>query len=335
MSRPSAADAKALQPCDLSIIIVNWNSREYLRHCLASIQRHVTSLRYEIVVIDSASFDGSADMVRQLYPDIRYIQSLDNKGFAVANNRAVGESTGTCVLFLNPDTEVEPEAIERMFDVLRRVQSPGLVGPRLLNSDRSVQSSCIQPFPTILNKILNIDALRSLWPAAPIWGARALYKSSTDPQEVQAVSGACCMLTRSVLQRVGGFSEDYFMYAEDIDLAYKVHRSGYKNYHVPTALVVHHGGSSSDQATGGFAAVMMPEATWRFFRKTRGLVYAEAFRLAMLASAVTRLLLLGVAAPLASSHRGRIRAAQAKWRDVLKWATRRDDVRLKYYPADA
>jgi N-acetylglucosaminyl-diphospho-decaprenol L-rhamnosyltransferase len=325
------------QRVDVSIVIVNWNSCDYLRKCLATISQYTKSVSFEVIVIDSGSFDGCDEMLRRFYPDVHCIQSRDNLGFARANNRAVRESRGSSILFLNPDTELVSPAVDVMQRILRTADRPGVIGARLLNSDGSLQTSCVQPIPTILSKVLDIDILRARCPRAKLWGAMALYENSREPREVSAVSGACCMIDRDVLDSVGGLSEDYFMYAEDIDLAYKLRRAGYRNYYAPTAVVTHHGGSSSDQMTSAFASVMMPEATWRFFRKTRGLSYAQAFRIAMTVSAAVRLLLLLVVAPLASirGKRKRWAATSAKWHCVLKWALKRDSVSRQYYSTTA
>jgi GT2 family glycosyltransferase len=147
---------------------------------------------------------------------------------------------------------------------------------------------------------------------------------------VEAISGACMMMRREVFERVGRFSEDYFMYVEDIDLSFQVRGAGYKNYLVPTATVIHHGGQSSQQAASVFSAVMIPEAISRFLRKTRGESYSLGYRVAMLASATTRLLILGTAR-LSGRRREAITASIAKWSAVLRWGFRRDEIVPRYY----
>jgi GT2 family glycosyltransferase len=324
---------RADQPIDVSIIVVNWNSREFLRHCIASIHRHAGHLRYELIVVDSGSYDGCGEMLADSYPDVRFLQSADNVGFARANNLAARESVGRSLLFLNPDTELLNPAIDEMFRVLGSRPDVGLVGARLLNSDGSVQSSCVQAMPTVLNKVLDSDLLRSCCPEASLWGTAPLRRAGAGPEEVDAVSGACLMVDREVFTSVGGFSEEYFMYAEDIDLAYKVRRAGRRNHYAPGASVVHHGGSSTEHMTTTFQAVMMPEATWRFFRKTRGLVYAQTYRVAMMASAVVRLTVLLLIAPVAWARgRGsRWKAAGSKWCSVLNWTFNGRRLVSQYY----
>src|SRR4030066_516351 len=149
---------------DLSIIIVNWNSKEYLRKCIASILAATNAIEFEIVVIDNASFDGSGEMLKQCYPQVQFIQSEKNLGFSKANNEAFRVTHGQYVLFLNPDTEIVGTAIPIMLGYLQQMPNAGSVGCKLLNADKTVQTSCIQPFPTILNQFLDSEFLRALWP---------------------------------------------------------------------------------------------------------------------------------------------------------------------------
>lgn len=318
---------------DLSILIVNWNSKEFLEKCLHSIFSHTSDIKFEVIVIDSGSFDGCDRMLNESYPSVRFIQSQINLGFARANNRAFQEAAGMYALFLNPDTEIVGAAVIALYSHLKSLPNAGMVGARLLNSDGSLQTSCIQSMPTIANKILDSAFLRARWPHSKLWGTAALFDQGAAASEVDAISGACLMIKSSVFREVGGFSEDYFMYAEDIDLAYKVYRAGYRKYFVPQSTVVHHGGNSTARAPNTFTAVMMPEATFRFFRKTRGRRYAAAYRCGMSVNAIIRLVLLRVSRLLALSGRDR-RSHQAslrKWRELLRWGLNRNTVVQEYY----
>jgi len=306
---------------DLSIIIVNWNSVEYLKKCIASILAETQDLEFEIIVIDSASYDGVNVMLRNHYPQVRFIQSESNLGFARANNAAYKESTGQCLLFLNPDTVLVGPVINNLYGKLHSLPAAGLVGCKLLNSDRSVQSSCIQSFPTILNQILDSEYLRKLWPRSALWGMSALYNHDSQPQEVAAISGACIMLKRSMFEQVGLFSEDYFMYAEDVDLSYKVHQAGYRNYYVPDSTIIHHGGGSSQKVPNNFSVVMMQESKWRLIRKLRGSLYASCYRLAIMLSGFCRLAFLTMMFPVAYTQ-GRKKSwsnSFRKWRAIILW----------------
>jgi len=311
-----------LEAMDLSIIIVNWNSKEYLRKCIGSILATTRGIVYEILVIDSASFDGCDEMLQKHYPQVRFIQSESNLGFARSNNVAFLDSKGHSLLFLNPDTEVVASAVKTMYDCLWRLPQAGAVGCKLLNEDGSVQSSCIQSFPTILNQFLDSEVLRALCPKLPLWGMRALFGTGKEPEPVETLSGACIMLKRAIFEQVGRFSEEYFMYTEDIDLCYKIKRAGYKNLYEPRATVVHFGGGSSQKRPNEFAAIMMRESNWRFLRKTRGRLYGLGYRSTTLLCAMARIAVLMILIPGRHVRQGgeSWRPPLKKWRAILAWS---------------
>jgi GT2 family glycosyltransferase len=307
---------------DLSIIIVNWNSKDYLEECLKSIRAFTAGFEYEIIVIDNASYDGVGEMLQRRYPKVRFIQSDKNLGFARANNVGFQGSSGRHVLFLNPDTQIEGAAVESLVHRLDSSTDFGIAGAKLLNSDRSVQTTSIRAFPTILNQVVDLQAFRRVFPRAGMWGAGALFNEGAEPVEVDAVSGACLMIKRTVFEAVHMFSEDYFMYSEDIDLCFKAREAGWKTIYVPSAVVVHHGGTSSSQSkVSTFSSVMMLESRWRFFRKTRSSLYCWSYRFAMALSSVIRIALAVVAWPV-YRVRGRgdsIQNVIRKWSARLRW----------------
>lgn len=311
---------------DLSIIIVNWNSTGFLRKCLASIQAQTRGLKLEIVVIDAGSFDGCDRMLREFFPEVRFIQSETNLGFARANNAAFKASQGRNILFLNPDTELAGPAINILYEELQRLPQAGALGCKLLNADGSIQTSCVQAIPTLLNQVLDAECLRSLWPKSVLWGVAPLYDPTDQPSEVEGISGACMILKRSVFEQVGLFSEDYFMYAEDMDLSDKLRKAGYRNYYVPTATIIHFGGGSSERAPSDFSTVMSVESMWRFFRKRQGCRCSMGYRGAMFFMALGRLALLGLALPVHTIRRRRPawNNSRKKWRAILRWSANRE-----------
>lgn len=136
----------------------------------------------------------------------------------------------------------------------------GAIGCKSFNADGSVQTSNIQAFPTIFNQMFNTELLRALFPKSPFWGMASLFSAQNEPAEVEVISGACIMLMRSLCENVGLFSEDYFMYAEDLDLCCKINRAGYTNYYIPQASLTHFGGGSTDSTPSDFSVVMMWES---------------------------------------------------------------------------
>lgn len=309
---------------DLSIIIVNWRSAKLVLECIESIRKETRHIDYEFIVIDNASFDGCEQLLRESGMDVVYIQSSENLGFAKANNLAHASSRGESLLFLNPDTVILGSSIELLYRSLRELPSAGIVGPKLLNADGSVQTSCIQSFPTVMNQVLDFEALRMRTPRSALWGMAPLFTQPDRPAEVEVVCGASLMIKREVFERVNRFSEDYFMYAEDADLCLKVMRAGWKNYFIPDATVVHFGGSSSGQAASGFAAVVMRDSIWRFLTKWHGEQRGRVYRFAMLVVALFRIAMLGLLFPV-QVIRARWRnwlGAFRKWWAILGWSMR-------------
>jgi GT2 family glycosyltransferase len=265
---------------DLSIIIVNWNSVDFLKNCLTSIARSVSGIAYEVIVIDNASHDGSAAYCAENHPGVLFIQETKNRGFSHANNRAYRESRGEYVLFLNPDTEVRDTAIQNMLSSLKANAAIGAMGCRLLNDDGTVQSSSILSFPTIANQVFDSAFLIRYFGKYGYKGLVPLYNFTGSPVKVDAVSGAGLMVKRNVFDLVGVFSTDYFMYSEDIDLCKKITAKGYQVAFLGSVSISHHaGGATEKNAVKKFSIVMMAESKYRYFRKFRGRLYAWLFRL--------------------------------------------------------
>lgn len=308
---------------DLSIIIVNWNSKDYLKESISSIIATTYDMAFEIIVIDGASFDGCGEMLRRLYPQVLFIQSERNLGFAKANNEAYKVSCGRNLLFLNPDTEMTIGTISEMLRCLDTVPEAGIAGARLLNSDRSIQTSCIQAFPSILNQFIDSEALRQRFPLWRIWGMAPLYKNLVSHSKVDAVSGACLMIKRAVFESVGMFSTDFFMYSEDIDLCFKARKAGFKTFYVPSATVVHYGGSSSSKSDeSSFSSVMLLESQWRFFRKNYSAAYAWIYRVAMFYLSIARVgMIFGIwLLQKMLQKKFSFQGALQKWTSRLRWA---------------
>jgi len=302
---------------DLSIIIVNWNSVNYLRDCVASILEYTRGISFEIIVVDNASPTGDADIIEQEFRNVTFIRSCKNLGFAGANNLGFRRASGEYVLFLNPDTKLISPAINLMLERLRSLADAGILGCKLLNSDLSVQTSSIQKFPTILNQVFQSEYLRLRWPSFPLWDIGPLFSDSPRPTRVEAITGACMMMKREVFEIVGLYSEDYWMYSEDLDLCLKVKRAGFKNYYIGDATIIHYAGKSSDPE---WALTMKLRSDLRFLSISRGPFYLLAFRIGMALNAVARLAIIAVVYPF-----WRVLGKQtapgptwSKWRVVLR-----------------
>jgi GT2 family glycosyltransferase len=259
----------------LSVIIVNWNVRDLLRTCLHSLKDLAPDS--EVIVVDNASCDGSVEMLRAEFPDVRVIANATNAGFGAANNQALKESSGRYVLFLNPDTEVRPAAIQRLLAFVDQRPRAACVGPMLLNPDGSVQSSR-RGFPRLSTFLVESTVLQRYLKGLP--SLRRFYRSeaATDgPQQVDWLVGACLLVRRSALDEVGPFDERFFMYSEEMDLCYRLRQAGYEVWYVPEAEVIHHEGASSRQDLFR-RNVHFHESRYRFFEKHHGLAAALALR---------------------------------------------------------
>lgn len=316
----------------LSIVFVNWNSVDYLRGCISSILQHTRNTPFEIIVVDNASPKGGVEVIPQEFPGVRLIQSQENLGFSRANNLGFRHSSGEYVLFLNPDIKLLNPAIDIMLDAIESLPNAGIVGCRLLNDDLTVQMSAIQRFPTILNQLLDIDYLQMRWPSFRLWSLGPLFDKSASPTPVDMISGACLLMRSDTFEKVGGFSEDYFMYAEDIDLNYRTAAAGAQNYYVGAAEMIHYGGrSSTQQKVNQWATMMKYRSMQRFYINHHGRLYALMYRGAMGAVAVARIVVLLIARPLGgdSTHRKTaIQNAASKWKAVLRWAVGLDGLAL-------
>ena len=230
----------------LAIVIVSWNTRELLRDCLASVYEFPPACEFEVWVVDNASADGSVEMLRQQFPQVRLIVSAQNVGFAGGNNLAISQSTSELVLLLNPDTVVRPNALTELVAFMERPLGPGegwagAAGSRLLNPDSSLQVSC-HPRPTLFREFWRMWHLDKIRPYGqynmPTW-------DTSQPREVDVIQGASFIIRRDVLDTIGYLDDAYFMYSEEVDLCYRLQQGGWRLYWVPTSQVVHYGGQST------------------------------------------------------------------------------------------
>ncbi|GGA59948.1 glycosyl transferase [Edaphobacter acidisoli] len=311
---------------DLSIIIVNWNSLEFLKNCIASIEATTHDVDYEIIVVDNDSPERGCHELRVRFPDVKLIVLERNIGFGAANNVGAAQARGRDLLFLNPDTLVTENALSRMMAVLDAQEEVGAVGCRLLNGDGTLQTSCVQSFPTILNQLLAFDWLKCHWPRLPLFGIRALYTNEgRGVYEVDVVSGACIMLKRKAFEQGGGFHRDYFMYAEEVDLCYRVRNAGMNVQYVGDAQVIHFGGQSTKKKEDGFSDILMRDSVFKFLRRSRGNPYARLYRIALFLSATVRMVVLVVVFPFSAIpnrfiRRDAVKRAFKKWSNIARWS---------------
>lgn len=293
----------------VAVVIVSYNTADLLRSCLTSLVG--CALPLHVVVVDNASSDGSAAMVRAEFPTIAVIALSSNLGFARGTNMGLaarGLAGETYTLVLNPDTEVQPGAIEAMVAFLDAHPRVGMVGPRLLNPDGSPQAAAFR-FPTPLMTALDLFPPGEVLPgrlSGSWWHGRYPHEGGTDPFPIDHPLGACMLLRSEVIAQVGGLDEGYFMYSEEIEWCWRVRAAGWAIWQVPVARVVHVGGAATRQFRW-----RMLVALYRSRARFAASHYAPAQRLAH--TIIVRA--------------GMTRAALRAWRDYADGRLRRDELR--------
>lgn len=231
---------------ELSVIIVSFNVREYLKKCLISVFRAAESVETEIFVVDNNSTDGSGDMVKNEFPEVKLILNIKNSGFSTANNQAVKKASGSYVLFLNPDTIVEADAFSKCIGFMAVHSDAGAIGVKMINGEGRYLPESKRAFPEPLTAFFKTFGLSAVFPGSQFFNR--YYLTNIDENETapaEAISGAFMFTRMEALGMAGLFDEDYFMYGEDIDLSYRLSRMGFTNYYFPEVSIIHFKGKST------------------------------------------------------------------------------------------
>ena len=278
----------------LSVVIVNYNVSHYLLQCVDSLSHALRGTDSEVIVVDNHSRDNSVTLLRQYHPEVRIVENLHNLGFAKANNIAIRQSRGEYVLLLNPDTIVSESVVKGVISFLDSHPEAGSAGVRMLNADGTVAPESRRGVPTPMTAFYKLSGLCGMFPNSRRFGRYYLGHLSWDsPQQIEVVSGAFCMLRTSVLKKVGLLDEDYFMYGEDIDLSYRILKSGATNWYVPETIL-HYKGESTHKSSFRYVHVFY-QAMHIFFRKHfshLGLFISIPIKTAIIVKASSALLLM-------------------------------------------
>ena len=251
---------------DISIIIVNWNTKELLHNCLNSIYVTVHDISFEVIVVDNASHDGSVDMLREEFPQVTVIENTINRGFGAANNQGFDIMRGWYALLLNTDTVLADNAVHELFSLMETHPDAAMACGQLLNEDESKQNS-VANFPTLLTLLANISLLEYLFPGR-YPSKRYVHK---EPVEVDSGIGACLLVRKNAMDEVGIFDERYFFFFEETDWAFRMRSAGWKVYHVPSAYIYHLQG----QSIGGNirSRIEFYRSRYQFFQKWKSRSY--------------------------------------------------------------
>lgn len=304
---------------DLSVIIVSWNVCDLLDKCLQSLRQARRSSQpgehrefsMECIVVDSASSDGSAQMIRAKHPEVLLLPQRENIGFTRGNNIGLKQARGDFLLLLNPDTEVSPGALGQMIEYMNGHPQVGILGPHTLNSDGSHQSTR-RRFPTLLTGIFESTWLAALAPPLVERNYRMLDAQDEDIIAADWVQGSALMLRRAVYDRIGGLDEGYVMYSEELDYCRRAKTAGWQIYYHGGAVITHHGGKSSEQA-GASKQIHFQTSKLRYFRKHHGFAAYLILRATLLLQFSWQLCLESLKGALGHKRDLRARRARAYW----------------------
>jgi GT2 family glycosyltransferase len=306
----------------IAVAIVNYNTREYLRACLASVLAEAPAV---VVVVDNASSDGSADMVQTDYPEVVLDVNRTNLGYGAAANQAVMRCTTDYVLLLNSDTMLQPGTLKALVGYLDSHPKAALVGPRLVHPDHSLQASCY-PFPTPLNIVFENSHLGRLIQYIPILRERSLRTwPHTSARIVPWVLGAALAIRRQTFTAIGGFDSAFFMYFEEVDFCYRLTAAGWEVHFAPMPTVVHIGGASTRQYRTDMAVELFASAI-RFYRRHHSGIRLTAMSASLKGVILARWIIDTLHFHLTwdPAKRAEIAAGIAAWRYILQgyWRTR-------------
>lgn len=228
---------------DLSIVIVNYNAKSYLKSCLRSIFETINSITFEVFVVDNRSSEKIDEMMKSEFPEVKTIFNDTNEGFSKANNKAIKKCSGRYILLLNNDTVLMADAVKDLYSFMERSPETGIAGPQILSGDQTLQESFYKK-PTLLSEFLRKAFYNRSIKSKDSFLGKILHHKYQQEQEVDWLTGACLMTRKDALEAAGLFDENFFMYFEDADLCIRVREKGWKVKYTPQARIIHYGGRS-------------------------------------------------------------------------------------------
>ena len=251
---------------ELTVVIVNYRVKYLLEQTLCSVEQAMQGMTGEVIVVDNLSGDDSIAFSRERHPQVTYIENQENVGFARANNQAIMQARGVYTLILNPDTIITPQCLNEGIAWMKSHPRCGAIGARMMDANGVFLPESKRAFPTPWVSFCKIFGLSKLFPRSPLFAKYHLrYLSDLEPQCIDILSGAYMLCRTSVLQHLGGFDEDFFMYGEDIDLSYRIVQAGYENWFLPTPMI-HYKGESTHKDSMRYVRIFY-DAMLIFYRK--------------------------------------------------------------------
>jgi len=304
---------------DISVIIVNWNVQDLLDKCLASLHNGTVAINQphedlpviEIIIVDSASTDGSVSMVRDKYPDVRLLEQDENVGFTRGNNIGIREAQGRYLFLLNPDTEIIDDVIPQLLVYMEEHPDVGIIGPHTLNTDGTHQSTR-RRFPNLMTGLFESTWLASFAPKSIDEQYKMLDTNDSNIMEVDWVQGSAMLVKREVYEQIGGLDEGYVMYSEEMDWCKRAKDAGWNVVYHGKSFITHHGGGSSDQVVA-FKQIQFHTSKLRYFRKHHGYPTYLILRAVLLLQFTWQLLIEGVKGLIGHKRDMRFNRVKVYW----------------------
>jgi len=284
---------------EISIVIVTWNAKHYLKQCIYSVYKETRNIALMLTVVDNASKDGSMEMVKKEFPEVVLLRSDKNLGFSKANNMAIRkilkERKSDYILFLNVDTVIEDRAIERMESYLDSHSSVGAVAPALILPNRKFQTGAAGYLPSVVTGFNYFFFFSRFFPrmAKPLFIDQSVFSKKNKPVNVDWLSGACLMIRREVIEKIGLMNESYHFYAEDIDLGKRMKQKGVQLHYLPWISILHYHGAIYKNKYKEINTRWLIQL-YQYLKKERGLIEYAFFRFLSIAGFLLRLFLYAI-----------------------------------------
>jgi GT2 family glycosyltransferase len=303
---------------DISIIIVNWNTKELLLECVSSIKQDANNYKVEIIVVDNASKDGSPQALKDLHPDLKLIQNKENLGFAKANNIGIKLSSGKYICIVNSDVELRKDCLATMYNYMNKHPQIAVLGPKVYYPDMSSQVSCTN-FPTIWNNFCEASGLQRIFPHSKIFSGEYMnYYHHNAILNVDSLVGCFLMVRRNVIDQVGLLDERFFIYSEEVDWCKRFRNAGWDIIFLPDASVIHHDASSSSKYPLRFSAELL-KSKIKYWKKHRSMLTVIIFLMIIVMNSGVRLILGSILYIIKPSKRVEITKKLSKNYMALKY----------------
>lgn len=264
---PTSLNGEVAKP-EISICIVTYKARDYLRECLRSIEENTLRFQYEVIVVDNGSQDGTIEFLEEEYPTVGIVRNEVNAGFTRPMNQALKISSGRCLLQLNPDTDVLPDALDKLVVFMDEHPEVGICGPKVLNRDQTLQKSCRRGESRPWAVLSHFLGLAKLFPDKKIFGEYQLtYIDEDEVHQVAGVAGSCMLIRREVIDQIGYLDERFFAYQEDADYCFRAREVGWKIYYYPKAQIIHYGGQGGSRVHPYRSIYEWHRSYWLYYRK--------------------------------------------------------------------